>query len=329
MKTHRNAVVLTADSKETAEWLKDPGVEIAFTDAFSKDSHIRERTYELVVPRVPLTFDPKEDEHLREVEETNGLSTKEIRRAKWIKPIGRRRPDQTHAYAIFSLASAASANILIRDGLNICGTKVRPTKVKQEPIQCMKCRKWGHFATECPSEVEACGSCGEEHRTNLCRNKGKVHCVSCNDSTHASWDRKCPEFIRRCAITDQRIPENTMPYYPTEKEWTHITRPERVPLEERFPKKYAVNSLPFAANRHPGLPPRNTWKRGKNAKGGEKGGGEAAELEQGNPNRIPLNGGREEGDRPAASEDEEADPVGNGLDNENTDEVLPPGALVC
>jgi hypothetical protein len=141
MKTRRNAVVLTVNSKETAEWLKDPDVEMAFTDAFSKDSHIRERTYELVVPRVPLTFDPKEDEHLREVEEANRLNTKEIRRAKWIKPIDRQRPDQTHAYAIFSIASAASANTLIRDGLNICGTKVRPTKLKQEPVQCMKCRK--------------------------------------------------------------------------------------------------------------------------------------------------------------------------------------------
>jgi hypothetical protein len=120
-----------------------------------------------------------------------------------------------------------------------------------------------------------------------------------------------------------------MPYFPTENEWTHITRPERIPLNKRFPKKYAVNSLPFAANKHPGLPPRNAQKRGKGVKSRAKGGAEATTHKQGNPNMIPLNGGREEGDLPAANVDEGADPNGGDSDNENTDKVLPPGMLEC
>src|SRR5260221_12854778 len=114
-------------------------------------------------------------------------------------PIGRRHVEQMHAYAIFSVTSASSANVLIRDGLNICGTRVRPKKQKQEPIQCMKCRLWGHFAMECLADKDTCGTCGKEHRTNECKNKDKTQCVSCGDNTHASWDRYCPKFMRRCA----------------------------------------------------------------------------------------------------------------------------------
>jgi hypothetical protein len=203
MKMHRSVLLLTLDSKEAMEWIKDTQNKMAFTNAFLKGSHIRERTYNLVVPRVPVTFDPTEDKHLREVEEVNRLATNVLRKAKWIKPLGRRHLDQTHAFAIFTLTNATSANALIRDRLNICRTKVRPTKQKQEPIQCMKCRKWGHFATECQEDDDTCSSCGKAHRTKFCKNKGKIHCVSCNDSTHTSWDRKCLEFLRRCTITDR------------------------------------------------------------------------------------------------------------------------------
>jgi hypothetical protein len=120
-----------------------------------------------------------------------------------------------------------------------------------------------------------------------------------------------------------------MPYFPTESEWAHITRPARVPLDERFPKKYAVNSLPFAANRHPGLPPKNTRRRGKGAKSRTKDRGGAAMPEQGNPNLIPLNGGWEAGDLLAANMEERADPNGDESDNENTDKAAPPDALEC
>ena len=74
-----------------------------------------------------------------------------ICKARWIKLVERRRVGQMHAYMIVTVASAETANILIRDGLIICGTRVRPTKQKAEPIQCMKCRNWRHFAGECPA----------------------------------------------------------------------------------------------------------------------------------------------------------------------------------
>jgi hypothetical protein len=205
------------------------------------------------VPRVPITFEPSDLKHLQEIEEVNDLSTNELRSTKWIKPLKRRCPDQTHAYAIFSFLTADSTNRLIRDGLNICRTKVRPKKQKLELIQCMRCRLWEHFATECKEAREACGNCREEHCTSTCTNRNKLHCISCNESNHASWDRKCLVFLKRCAIYNEHNPENGMPYYPMELDWTLNTRPEQIPLEERFPKKYAVNSLHSTTNKHLGL----------------------------------------------------------------------------
>jgi len=140
LKTKKNAVLLTLNSKEAAEWIREVGNEETFADAFSKGAHIRDREYILVVPRVPLTFEPENQLHLREIEEANSLPTRIIRKVRWIKPAACRQTDQTHAHAILTIALVNTANKLIKDGLGICGSLIRPTKQKQEPIQCMKCR---------------------------------------------------------------------------------------------------------------------------------------------------------------------------------------------
>ena len=250
-KTQQGALVLTLESKELVTWIKQPDIKIEFTAAFTQGSHIAERLYNLIAPSVPISFDPKDDKHLHEVKEANGLCTKEIVKAKWIKLIGRQRPDQTHTFVIITLSSADSANILIRDGMNICNVRVRPKKQKAKPVQCMKCRKWGHFASNCQADKDTCGTCRDLHQTNTCTNKGKIYCVSYSDKSHPSWDRTCLEFKCQCAIQDKRNPENIMPFYPTEHDWTLTARPHRIPLDECFPGRYLVNSLPTSGSRWP------------------------------------------------------------------------------
>ena len=275
-KTKKNAILLTLNSKEAANWLRKVEIEVAFVNSFSKGAHIREREFNLVTPRVPLTFEPSNTKHLREIEENNGLPPHVIRKARWIKPEGRRRPGQTHAYAIVTVTSVDTANKLIRDGVSICGSHSRPTKQRIEPIQCMKCRRWGHFADSCPETEDTCGTCGEKHRTSACKTSDKVFCVSCADSTHPSWDRTCPEFIRRCEIINDSNPVNNMPFFPAEQDWTLSIRPPRIPINERFPTTYAVNSLPINGKRN--FVPR---RRGPNRDAN-------LALRNPNPNLIPL-----------------------------------------
>ena len=274
-KTRKNAILLTLNSRETADWVREPGNEETFANAFSKGAHIREREYNLVAPRVPLTFEPDNKKHLREIEESNSLPTHVIRKARWIKPAERRRVGQTHAYAIITVTSVDTANKLIKDGLGICSSFIRPSKLKHEPTQCMKCRRWGHFADKCLQMEDTCGTCGGKHRTSACTNKDKRHCVSCGSNSHASWDRTCPDFIRRCAFIDERNPDNSMPFFPAEQDWTLVTRPSRVPMAERFPATYAVNSLPQTTSRG------NTHRKGNSRAGLSK-------PSIPNPNRIPL-----------------------------------------
>jgi hypothetical protein len=230
-KTRRGALLLILNRKETAKWIKQPGIEEFFTKSFLEGSHISERKYNLIIPGVPVALNLKDKEHLRELEEVNSLCKYEILKAKWIKPIERRKLGQTHTYAIFMLSSVNSANRLIRDSLIIFNLRVRPTKQKHKPVQCMICRKWGHFTNECQADKDTCGTCGEPHRTNVCPNKGKVYCVTYKDNTHASWDRNCPEFNCRCTNHNEKNPENAMPYLPTDHNWTLTARPDRIPLD--------------------------------------------------------------------------------------------------
>jgi hypothetical protein len=214
------------------------------------------RPVTLIVPRIPITFDPQNVEHIREVEEVNNLKNQVIWKVRWIKPTECRRLDQTHAYAIFTLLSVDSANEPIKEGPRICGTIVHPMKQKQEPTQCVKCRLWGHFTNKCKEETNTCSTCGENHRTYVCRNRDKVHCASCNISTHT-----CPKFNRCSSIMDKQNPGNNMPYFPTEQNWSLEIRPARIPMDECFPEKYAVNSPPIGGVRGANVNIGNSGKK--------------------------------------------------------------------
>jgi hypothetical protein len=107
--------------KEITDWLQDPNVESEFTAVLVEDAAITKHTFPIMVPRIPLTFDPSEEGHLREVEECNELPTGTIVKARWIKPAYRRAPEQRAAHTIFALKEVTTANICIRDGLYICG----------------------------------------------------------------------------------------------------------------------------------------------------------------------------------------------------------------
>jgi len=314
LKTQGKVVLLTLNTEEAVSWIRELYNETTFKKAFSPKAHIRERAFNLIVLRIPVTFEPSEDKHLCEIEEANSLNISTISKARWIKPMERRRPNQTHAYAIITLTSADNANILIRDGLVICSMKVRPTKQKHKPMQYMKCRRWGHLVAECPSEKDTCSNCREEHCTSTCKNRNKTFCVACMEDMHASWSRSCPEFLRRCLIYDERNPENMMLYYPTMHDWSLMVCPSSLPLWERFLAKYTVNTLPIAGSRQQPPRPHQMYK-GQNCRMTDRSGCE-------NPNmiQIPCNHPREEGEPPGGVEPWLIEP---NTRVDNTDETSP------
>ncbi|KIK74969.1 hypothetical protein PAXRUDRAFT_100909, partial [Paxillus rubicundulus Ve08.2h10] len=79
---------------------------------------------------------------------------------------------------------------------------------------------WGHIAKDCKAKEDMCRTCGDPHRPSACTNHNKLFCVSCSTNDHASHNRACREFENRCAILDAKIPENFMPYFPTNILWT-------------------------------------------------------------------------------------------------------------
>ena len=150
--------------------------------------------------------------------------------------------------------------------------------MKQEPIQCLKCRGWEHKALDCTAQVDTCGTCGDAHHTGDCTNKGKLHCASCKTNEHASWDRACPEFIRWCEEYSKKHLENNFIYFPTTQDWTLTMKPDRILLEQCLPHNLAAKNLPSGSD-HNATRPIVKLPQSK-GKGKERGREEGKLLEQ-------------------------------------------------
>ena len=194
-KLRNGGVIVQLSSKEAAEWLREPSNKLSFMRKLDNKAFTKDRAYPILIPRIPTTFDPSNQEHLREIEGENGLEPNMISKARWIKPIYRRHAKQKFAYTTLSLTSASEANRLIRDGMYICSSRTYPKRLKYEPKQFMKCRKWGHFASECQATTDTCRTCGGNHTTRDCTEQERRYSVACRSNDHASWDRDCPDSV--------------------------------------------------------------------------------------------------------------------------------------
>jgi hypothetical protein len=238
-KIRNSSLLFQFNSKEAAAWIRSDDIRADFASALAPEALLIDRGYSVIVPFVPLTLQTDNPDHLQEILDRNRISYENSLTAKWVKPASRRNPGQMYAHCIFTLTTPSAANIAIRDGLHVHGKKVFPSKLKKEPLRCLKCHRWGHRATHCKETNDTCGTCGEHHRTSSCDNPNTHWCVSCHSNTHSSWDRQCPIFLVRCDDFDKRNPDNTLRYFPTEEAWTHFNAPPPLPREQRYPARWA------------------------------------------------------------------------------------------
>ncbi|PPR03263.1 hypothetical protein CVT24_012827 [Panaeolus cyanescens] len=215
------AILIEMDGDYGRAWIRVKKNTEELCRILGEGAKIRPRYYEILAKAVPIGVEPTELALVEEVEEVNDMEGGTVSKMRWVKPIERRSISQQFAHMILTMTDVDEANRLIATGVKIAGKRVKVVKVLKDPIRCLKCQRYGHFAKECTQDEDTCGHCAQKgHRTKFCQNPTKRACVSCNAGGHASYSRDCPEFKRQQAIKNGYTPENIYPFFQTDEAWT-------------------------------------------------------------------------------------------------------------
>ena len=248
-------ILFEMENDAAACWMNETSNRITFCKAVSPKATIKPRTYSLIAFNVAISFELENQKHHKEVCEANHIDEENITALRWAKPVKRRSPGQKTAHLIMSFADAQAANRAIANGLTFCNRRTHVEKIKKEPIRCLKCQGWNHFAYECILNVDKCGNCAEEHRTSQCPDPHRKFCISCNTDEHASWSRECPTFLRKVSECNRRNPENALQFIPTTESWTWSVKPDTKVMEKEYNPRH--ENLDFRGYRDPHNPPQN------------------------------------------------------------------------
>ena len=243
-------LLLELNSPEMAQWLRSTDIIDRFLEGIGSGASIKNRTYQVIVSFTSILFNPEEDEQVREYEEHNNIRPNSIVKAEWIKPISERRAGQKVATLRMYHKDAESANSILKNGAYIFNKRVEPKRPRKEPIRCLKCQRFGHKRRDCRDEHPTCAKCAGKHETNECKApREHYNCTNCHRS-HASYDRDCERFWEKCKQMDQRCPENTLAFYPTDEKWTWTTDDQSsIPLPLPPPPMRYTAPLPPAGGR--------------------------------------------------------------------------------
>ncbi|PPQ70369.1 hypothetical protein CVT24_013144 [Panaeolus cyanescens] len=214
----KDTILLELASQATAHWLKED--ERVVSLATRLGAVVQNRTYQVMVRRIPLTYDAdiRSPDAPGIIAKDNNLEPSDVKSVKWIKPAERRSEDQRSAYAMISLTTPQAANRLILRGVELCDDNRDAVRSTRDAPRCLKCQLYGHLAKDCPNN-EMCGTCGGGHPTRGCRNLRNPWCASCKSKDHSSWDRDCPVFITESNKLVKNN-ENDYIYFPTKEPWT-------------------------------------------------------------------------------------------------------------
>ncbi|KAI0363584.1 hypothetical protein BV20DRAFT_957938 [Pilatotrama ljubarskyi] len=190
-----------------------------------------ERTYKLVVERVPVAFDPHDATVLRAVEAAHGLASNAIVRADWIKPIARCSPGQRTAFLMLTVTGVDQANRVLK-GLTLAGRRTLVRRDMDEPKRCARCQAYGdHFAWACSAAHDVCANCAGPHPTSQCKvadDPGRYRCANCNEDGHAAWDRACPALRARVSTHIRRKADSGFRFFVTDAPETWVTEEDEL-----------------------------------------------------------------------------------------------------
>jgi hypothetical protein len=166
---------------------------------YSGTSNMRNKLHYVIAEFVPVTYDVGSGYAHAKVENNNTLGLDTIAYSKYIKPPHLCTGNQKVAHVILGFTDQDDANTAIASGLFIEGKHTNICKSLTEPKRCLKCQKYGHYATECKSTTDICTRCGDPHRTAQCpvTDTAAFHCTNCVDTEamgHGAADRECPGF---------------------------------------------------------------------------------------------------------------------------------------
>ncbi|KAF8227000.1 hypothetical protein L208DRAFT_1497033 [Tricholoma matsutake] len=217
-------LLIEAGDDKSAAWLCSEANILHMECELGTSILLEARNFNTMAYFVPLTFDVSEKTHIEEVMESNDLSKDAISKCRWVKAPGWWNPNQMVGHMIITFTDPDSANKAILGRLVICNKKVSVTKCKREPIRCLKCQEYNHVVHKCIISRDICARCRENHRTSDC-SAATLLCTPCGKRGHASNDRTCPTFLRKCNEHNERNLENLLPFYPSTEIWTWEAAP--------------------------------------------------------------------------------------------------------
>ena len=245
-------VLIELETDEAFRWINKRENKFSFSVEIGPDVVFKPRSHTIIAFNVPLTIDPDNESHRKEICDANHLEEEAISLIRWVKPVARRTPEQKSAHLFISFTDPSHANRALSNGISICNKKIQTEKVKKEPTRCLKCQGWNHFAYECNSLSDKCGNCALNHRTSQCPAPHHHRCVSCNTDDHASWSRRCPVYLKKVSDSNSRNPENLLHFFPTSEPWTWTTsannRPSGARQHDIYRPKQEQERRSFRAN---------------------------------------------------------------------------------
>ena len=234
-------ILFDMDSPESAEWIRKDRICLEFMQGFGAMSEIKDCEHSCVVENVPISFHPSAKSTL-EVETTNGLTSKSIMLAHWIKPIEHRFKGQCTTFMILTFHSAEDTNKAIHN-LYIHSKRCITRKLLPEPRCCFNCHAINtqHIAANCKEITDICSTCGSAHISKDCQLKNdlpdKRYCTNCRTHGHTARDRLCPIYIKQCNELYNHKPEFLYKYFSTDNPSTwELLHPATNPMPPTPPQ---------------------------------------------------------------------------------------------